>query len=109
LPEGWLVIDPARSFYAVGHALMQTPQTPFRESDANYRDSEAPSFHHCIERREDHLVGEVARHAEEHQRVRTGGSHLTSPCPAAFNFLAATELGDVAIEDYNWHQLYYRW
>jgi len=104
LPKGSLVIDPARSFYAVRHALMQTRQTPFRESDANYRDFEVPSVHHCIERREDHLVGEVARHAEEHQRVRTGGSHLITP---GIYFLTATELGDVAIEDHVWHQLYY--
>src|ERR1039458_6274852 len=83
MPEGLLVIDPARSFYAVRHALMQTRPTPFRASDADYRDFEVPSFHNSIERREDNFVGEVPRHAEEHQRVRTGGGHLTSPCPAA--------------------------
>ena len=67
--EGTLVIDPARSLYAVRHALVQTRQTPLREGDADHRDLEGSSFHHRIERREDHLVGEIARHTEEHQRV----------------------------------------
>ena len=75
MAEGALVIDPARSLDAVRHAFVQTLQTPLREGDADYRDLEVASFHHRIERREDHLVGEIARHTEEHQRVRTGGGH----------------------------------
>ena len=73
--EGTLVIDPARALDAVRHAFVQTRQTPLREGDADYRDLEGAAFHHRIERREDHLVGEIARHTEEHQRVRTGGGH----------------------------------
>jgi hypothetical protein len=65
--EGLLVIDPARSLNAVRHAFAQTRQTPFREGDADYRDIEGASFRHYIECREDHLVSEIARHAEEHQ------------------------------------------
>jgi hypothetical protein len=42
--EGTLVIDPARSLYAVRHAFVQTLQTPLREGDADYRDLEAPRF-----------------------------------------------------------------
>jgi hypothetical protein len=40
-----------------------------RESDANYRDLEGAAFRHRIDRREDHLVGEISRHTEEHHRV----------------------------------------
>src|SRR6185437_12919987 len=69
------VIDSPRSLYAVRHALAQTRETPIWEGDTDYRDFQCISFHHRIERREDHLVGEIARHTEEHQRVRTGGSH----------------------------------
>ena len=36
--EGTLVIDPARSLYAVRHAFVQASQTPLREGDADYRD-----------------------------------------------------------------------
>ncbi len=83
--EGTLVIDPARSLYAVGHAFAKTRQTPLRESDADYRHLEGTSFRHRIECREDHLVGEIARHTEEHQRVRTGCGHQATPFLAAFS------------------------
>ena len=73
--KGALAIDAARSSDAVGHARAQPRQTPFRRSDADDRDLERPSFRHRVERREDHLVREIARDAEEHQRARTGGSH----------------------------------
>ena len=69
--ESTLVIDPARSFDAVGHAFVQTIETPLGEGDADYRDLEYIIFHHGIERR------------EEHQSVRTGG------CPHARPSLAA--------------------
>jgi hypothetical protein len=70
-----LVIDPTRSLYAICHAFPQTRQTPFREGDTDYRDFEGTSFRHCIECGKDHFVGEIARHTEEHKRIRTGGSH----------------------------------
>ena len=67
--QGTLVIDPARSLYAVGHAFAQTLQTPLRKGDSDYWDLEGTLFRHRIECREDHLVGEIARHTEEHERV----------------------------------------
>ena len=73
--EGTLVIDPAGPLQAVGHAFLQTVQTPLRERDADDRNFEVTTFHHRIERREDHLVGEITRHTEKHQRVGTGGGH----------------------------------
>ena len=73
--EGTLVVDPARLFYAFRHALVQTGQAPLREGDADYRDVKSAAFHHRIKRRKNHLVGEIARHPEEYQCVRTGSSH----------------------------------
>ena len=67
--EGTLVIDPARSLDAVRHPFVQALQTPLREGDADDRNLERASFHHRIECREDHLVGEIAGHTEDHQRV----------------------------------------
>jgi hypothetical protein len=67
--EGTLVINSARSLYAVRHAFVQAHHTPLRKGDPDYRDLEGTSFRHRIERREDHLVGEIARHTEEYQRV----------------------------------------
>ena len=81
--EGALVIDPARSLDAVLHAIAQMRQTPLRGGDADDRDLQGASFRHRIERREDHLVGEIARHTEEHQRVRTRGGHEAPPLVAA--------------------------
>jgi hypothetical protein len=67
--QGTLVINPARSLYAVGHAFAQTLQTPLREGDSDYWDLGGTLFRHRIECREYHLVGEIARHTEEHERV----------------------------------------
>ena len=77
--EGTLVIDPARSSYAVRHAFAQTRQAPLREGDADHRDIEGTSFRHRIECREDHLVGEIACHTEEHQRVGARRGHQAPP------------------------------
>ena len=46
--EGALVIDPARSVYAVRHAFAQTRQTPLREGDTDYRDLQCAPFRHRI-------------------------------------------------------------
>src|ERR1019366_8547655 len=81
--EGALVIDPARSLYAVRHAFAQTRQIPLREGDADYRDLQGASFSHRIESGKDHLVGEISRHTEEHQRVRTRRGHQTPRLLAA--------------------------
>ena len=63
------VIDPAGSLDAVGRSFAHTFQAPLRESDADDGNRERAAFYHRVERWENHLVGEVARHAEEHQRV----------------------------------------
>ena len=81
--QGALVIDPARSLDAVLHAIVQIRQTPFRGGDADDWDVQGASFRQRIERREDHLVGEIARHTEEDQCVRTGGGHQAPPFLAA--------------------------
>ena len=77
--ESALVIEPARSLDAVGHASVQTIETPLGEGDADYRDLEDITLHHGIECREDHLVGEIAGYTEEHQRVGTGARHQARP------------------------------
>jgi hypothetical protein len=62
---------------------VQTLETPLREGHADYGDIEDITFHHGIERREDHLVSEIARNAEEYQSVRTRGGHQARPFLAA--------------------------
>ena len=83
MAEGRLVVDPARSSDAFRHVLVQTGQTPLREGDADYRDRKGAALHHRIKRRKNHLVGGIARHPEEYQRVRMGGFHQSSPILAA--------------------------
>ena len=78
MAEGTLVVDAARSPDAVRHARAQPGQTPFRRGDADDGNVERPSLRHRIERREDHLVREIARDAEEHQRTRAGGGLSSS-------------------------------
>ena len=63
------VIDPTCSLDAVRHTLVQTLPTPLWEGDADNWNLECASLHHCIECREDHLVGKIARHTEDHQRI----------------------------------------
>ena len=77
--EDAVVIDPARSLDAVLHAIAQMRQTPLRRSHSDDRDLQIASPGYRIEGREDHLVGEIARHTEEHQRVGTRGSHQGPP------------------------------
>src|ERR1022692_1718883 len=89
--KGRLAVDPARPFYAFRHALVQTGQAPLREGDADYRDLKGAALHHRIKRRKDHLVGEIARHPEEHQRVRMGGFHQSSPSLGRGLFRTVTE------------------
>ena len=63
------VIDSARSLDAVSRTLVQALQTPLWKGDADHRNFECASLYHCIECREDHFVGQIARHAEDHQRI----------------------------------------
>ncbi len=81
--ERAFVIDAARPLDAVRHALVQALQTPLRESDADHRNFESASLRHRIECREDHLVGQIARHTENHQRIRLRFSHHAPALPAA--------------------------
>lgn len=74
--EGAPVIDAARSLDAVLHAFAQLRETPFRGGDADDRDVENTSLRHRVERREAHLVGEIPRHTEEHQRVGLSTVHF---------------------------------
>ena len=69
MAEGTLVIDSARSLNAVSYALVQMLQTPLGEGNANYRDLEGVVFHHRIERREDHFVGQIARYTEDFESI----------------------------------------
>src|ERR1044071_2249060 len=90
--EGALVVDPAQLLHAVLHAFAQLRQTPFRGGDADYRDVEDASLCHRVERREDHLMGEIPRHAEEHQRVgpRRDVVNLVHSTPSFFSILSTT-------------------
>jgi hypothetical protein len=67
--ESALVIDSSRSLDAVRHAFVKTFQAPFREGDPDHRDLKVPSLCHCIECREDHLVGKITGYTEEHQCI----------------------------------------
>ncbi len=78
-----LVIDPAGLLDAVLHAIAQMRQTPVREGDADHRDLQCVALRHGIQRREGHLVRQIARHAEEHQGVGMRGGHEASPLGAA--------------------------
>ena len=69
------IIDSARSLYAVRHALVQTHHAPLWKGDTDDRNFESAFFHHCIECREDHLVGQIACHTEDHWCVRMGLGH----------------------------------
>ncbi len=64
------VIDPTRLCDALRHTCLQLRQTPLRGGDTDHRNPQCASFCHCIERREDLLVGEITRHTEEYQRIR---------------------------------------
>ena len=83
--EGAPIIDAARALYTVRHALVQAFRTPLRKGNADYRDLQRASFHHRIESREDHLVGEIACDTEDHQCVRMGSGHQASAFVAAFS------------------------
>src|SRR5580658_7107484 len=81
--ERALVIHSARSLDAVRDPLVQALHTQLREGDADYGNFERASLDHRIKCREDHLMGQVARHPEEHQRVRMGLGHHAPTLPAA--------------------------
>ena len=67
--ENPLVVDTARPPQTILHAVVQVGQTPLRGSDANDRKIQVSTFCHCIERREDPLVGKIAGDAKQDQCV----------------------------------------
>src|SRR5262249_54811604 len=60
-------------------------QGPARLCDADDRHIERAAAHHALERREDLLVREVARGAEEHERVRANAAPSTLASPIRAN------------------------
>jgi len=67
--EGAPIIDAARALYTVCHTRVQAFGTPHRAGNADYRDFQRASFRHGIKSRKDHLVGEIAGHTEDNERV----------------------------------------
>ena len=68
--EGVAVIDPAGLPDAVRRLFAQLRQAPLRGGDAHHRHVENAAPGHRVERRKNHLVREIAGHAEDHQRIR---------------------------------------
>ena len=66
------VIDPAGLPDAVRRPFAQLRQAPLRGGNANHRHLENAAPCHRVERRKNHLVGEVAGHAENNQRISRG-------------------------------------
>ena len=86
--EGVPVIDLAGLPDAVRRLFAQLRQAPFRGGDAHHRHIEHAALGHRVERRKDHLVGEVAGHAEDHQRIgraSCGYGYCPSQRPAFFS------------------------
>ncbi len=67
--EGAPVIDLAGLLDTVRHLFAHLRQVPLRGGDAYHRHVEGAALGHRVERRKDHFVGEVASHAEDHQRI----------------------------------------
>src|SRR5262249_28246017 len=66
-----LVVDAAAVFGdAVARAVAQVVHRPLRRRHTDDRHVELVVLHHRIQRGEDLLAREIARHAEEHQRIR---------------------------------------
>ena len=72
--ERALVVDTtAVRLDAVAGPVAQLLHRPRRGRDADHGHAQLAPLEHVVERREDLLVGQVARRAEEHQRVGRGG------------------------------------
>src|ERR1035438_3639474 len=79
--ERLFVIDSTRALNTVRHPIVQTRHPPIRKGNADHWNFQGPSLYHCIECRKNHLVGQVARHTEEHQRIRMLPRHK-APAPS---------------------------
>ena len=67
------LVDPAAVLGQAGpRALDELRERPPGLRDAHDRKIQVPASGHRLQRREDLLVGEIARRAEEHQRVGAG-------------------------------------
>ena len=60
---------------AVARAGAELVDPPAGLRHADDRHVEMAAFHHCLQRRKDLLVREIARRAEEYQGVRTAVAH----------------------------------
>jgi hypothetical protein len=63
-----LIVDSSRTLDTVSHAPVQSNQTPLWEGDTDDWNLESTALHHRIERGKYLLVGQIARHTEDHQR-----------------------------------------
>jgi hypothetical protein len=64
---------------AVTGAGLELVEVPARLGHADHRHAKVPTLEHRLQRREDLLVGQVARGAEEHQGVGASpGRHLSA-------------------------------
>src|ERR1017187_2229285 len=80
------IIDSAGSLYAVCPSLVQALYAPLWKRDTDDWNFKDAFFYHRIECREDHLVGQIACHAKDHQRVRMGlGHHAPALLSAVFS------------------------
>ena len=94
-----LVIHTAGSLDAIRNTPVQAIRTPLGECNADYRDRKNAALHHGIERRENHLVGEIAGDAEKNQRIglRTGHA-VPPPLPACICWRAPTAAAELNID-----------
>ena len=69
------IVDAARSFHAIPHAVAQLRQAPVPPGDANDRDVQGATFGELVKRGEDLLVRKIASRAEQYQCVGTGRGH----------------------------------
>ena len=70
------VVDPARRMLdAILRAVAEVGHAPVRGGHADHRHLQVAALGQRVERGEGHFVGKIARHAEQHQRVR-GSRHV---------------------------------
>ena len=71
--EGVDVVDACVGpFNAVARTVTKLRQTPLRAGDPDHGNAQRASLHHPVERWEDHLMSEITRRPEEHERVGSG-------------------------------------
>src|SRR5262249_49576172 len=86
--EGGRVVDAAAvGVDALGRTAAEVGDRPLRRCDTDHRDVERSLLHHRVERGEDLLAREVARHPEEHERVGADAAleHLYALSPIVWS------------------------